>query len=63
MIELKITGCCKRCKYIDLDLREYSIMFDLESDLRYEVRCKHENVCGALLKEKAVFKNEDIQPS
>ena len=63
MIELKITGCCKRCKYIDLDLHKYAMMFDLESDLRYGVRCKHENVCGALRKEKAVFKNEDIQPS
>lgn len=44
MIELKLTGCCKNCKHSDLELRSYSIFFDLETDARYRVTCKHENV-------------------
>lgn len=63
MIELKLTGCCKNCKHSDLELRSYSIFFDLETDARYRVTCKHEDVCGALAKEKEAMKHENIQPS
>ena len=63
MIELKITGCCKNCKYSDLELKNYSIFFDIDAAHRYRIICKNEDVCGTLAKEKEAMKHENIQPS
>ena len=60
MIELKLTGCFKNCKHSDLELKSYSIFFDIDADLRYRVLCTHEDVCGALAKEKEAMKRENI---
>ena len=44
MIELRIEGCCKNCKYMNLSLRSFG-------DLKW-VKCEHEAVCGKLKEEQ-----------
>lgn len=60
MIELKITGCCNTCRYIDLTLDDFPVMFGIERSQCYRLRCVHESVCGALAKEKEALEREDL---
>lgn len=54
MIELQITGCCKGCNHIDLDLMEQSV-YDDNYEIRhfYRLGCRHAAVCGAFADERA----------
>lgn len=56
MVELKISGCCKNCRNIDLRLKESSIWVSAidhipEKINAYSIACIHEAVCAALEKE------------
>lgn len=44
MIELKISGVCENCDYIELQLDEATISFRNW----YRLRCIHAEVCGQL---------------
>ena len=52
MIELKIEGCCKGCKYIDLKLTENPLYFANYKLTQFLVICKHRDVCKMLDDEK-----------
>ena len=47
MIELKISGVCENCDYIELQLDEATISFRNW----YRLRCIHAEVCGQLAEE------------
>lgn len=60
MIELKVTGCCKGCEYMSLELLEPEVMEDDDFFGNNRVlmvhgpilRCEHAAVCKKLDKEK-----------
>lgn len=61
MVELKLSGCCKDCNHIQLDLQKTTVFWNTDYRNVYSLRCIHEPVCGALEKELTDGKaDEDI---
>lgn len=51
-VELKLTGSCKECEYIDLDLDYYRAdTFNGESRKLYAIKCRHEPTCYHMQRE------------
>lgn len=50
MIEMRITGCCEKCEYMNLVLDHKAWALDGQF---YSLLCTHQNVCGALIKERS----------
>lgn len=46
-VELKLTGACKECEYIDLDLDYFHSGFKKV----YRLRCEHEPTCYHMKRE------------
>lgn len=45
-VELKLTGSCAECEYIDLDLDYFRAdTFNAQSKKIYTLNCKHEPTC------------------
>ncbi len=51
MIGLMIRGCCNECDHIDLHLD--AICFKPYNRPVYQLRCTHQEICGALAREAA----------
>ncbi len=58
MIELNITGFCRGCEHIELDLRSIGIFSDI-CGKAYSIRCIHDEVCGKLAKEKKSLERKE----
>ena len=59
MVELKISGCCKSCRNIDLVMTP-TVYYDGEDFQNvYSIRCIHEPVCAKLEKELSDGKTDE----
>ena len=59
MVELKISGCCKDCRHIDLDMKKEVYFAGKDYQNVYSLRCIHEPVCAKLEKELSVGKTDE----
>ena len=50
MIDLRITGCCEKCDFIDLEMNHGLRIDNGRTD--YVVQCRHANVCHELIEER-----------
>ena len=51
MVKLEITGCCKDCRHIKIDMKETDYFTGHYHRNFYSLSCIHEPVCARLEKE------------